>query len=424
MQMSLEVCSECEYQSLDQALAYAEEDNVVNNSYDIILYDSGTYSISRNYNMIASIYIVGNSDIGNYVFNGNNHTINTMNNFGFDSQYSNLSIKNITFNIQDFHDSWEGEYFLYLFGQQVTIDGLSIVNKDRISYDTSNWLAAAKIESSSLTITNTTISNFMIGFWLEGRAEYINESQRVEDGFYNHSIHSHDDVIQWSGSPSLGKLASAEIDSCDLYDNVLSVYSEYTDLEVSNTRLSSIEAYSSYIVLEDSNDYGDVVIKKVDYDSDDSNFWRNIVRGSLDHQYIYLVDDFIEGESSSNYIVRVKKSESMNISTHKEANLLDYFIHIDRNEMNLYRFSVSDESVAKIENGKVVFLKAGEVDVIATDSSGNVSYTVHFRLDDPNASVKPSVNPKTVNSILFISLILLMLVIPLVVSIKSQKSSS
>ena len=108
------------------------------------------------------------------------------------------------------------------------------------------------------------------------------------------------------------------------------------------------------------------------------------------------------------HIVSTRDSETMNIATQKEASLLDYFVHIDSDEVDEYRFTVSDSSIAKIENGKVVFLKEGEVDVIATNGNGDISYTVHFKLDNP----KTSTNPKTINSLhIMFGVFVLMLIV-------------
>ena len=399
----LYVCSDCDFQNLDQALSYVEEDDNAND-YFIYLSDSGTYSISRNYSLTSSVSIVANSYDGDFIINGNNYTIDTVNSFDFIFDAFNVTIKDLNFNIPELYNSLNKTSVLYIRGTQVIVNHISLMNKDSSSHDMENYgFAGLEIFASSIKVIDTSISNFSMGVVLYGSIPNT-APKRMIDGFYDNPM----SVIR--SAPDRSELFPAEIDSCDFYDNAFSIYAYAVDLEVANTNLSSIEGCNSYIFLEDSNEYGNAIIKKVGYDyhSADPNVFVDMINDSFSHQFLYLVEDYEDGESTTSYIVSTRDSETMNIATQKEASLLDYFVHIDSDEVDEYRFTVSDSSIAKIENGKVVFLKEGEVDVIATNGNGDISYTVHFKLDNP----KTSTNPKTINSLhIMFGVFVLMLIV-------------
>ena len=290
----LYVCSDCDFQNLDQALSYVEEDDNAND-YFIYLSDSGTYSISRNYSLTSSVSIVANSYDGDFIINGNNYTIDTVNSFDFIFDAFNVTIKDLNFNIPELYNSLNKTSVLYIRGTQVIVNHISLMNKDSSSHDMENYgFAGLEIFASSIKVIDTSISNFSMGVVLYGSIPNT-APKRMIDGFYDNPM----SVIR--SAPDRSELFPAEIDSCDFYDNAFSIYAYAVDLEVANTNLSSIEGCNSYIFLEDSNEYGNAIIKKVGYDyhSADPNVFVDMINDSFSHQFLYLVEDYEDGESTT-----------------------------------------------------------------------------------------------------------------------------
>ena len=423
--VNLEVCSsDCQYQTLDQALSDIERYGEDGDSpVSIILVESGSYSISRDYQLDARVHIEVDSS-GRYTIDGNNHTIYTTRFLRFSVDY--LTLKNI--NIDYESNSQDPISIATAFiSNKAVIDNVHIVHNGRITLNRSS--VGMFMLTPSIDISNSDVSNFAMGVVSYLDVSMTNFTMRILDDSISNIFNN--DIIGDSPISVMPFLfiPSIEIDSCDLSENVFSLQGLFNG-NVSNSKISS--AYllggsvdsgivGSNMVFHDNNDYGDAKIVKMKAPSfsgpgENQSFLQEVMQKTLNKEAFYFITDDV-----STIDISVKKNKDINIENTKKLSILDYFVDIDAVNIRDYAFTVSDPSIAKVENGEVIFLKSGEVDVIAINRSTNEKYTMHFRLEVP---VKPSVNPKTVNSILFISFILLLLLIPLFVSIKSQKSSS
>ena len=100
------------------------------------------------------------------------------------------------------------------------------------------------------------------------------------------------------------------------------------------------------------------------------------------------------------------KQNTFNIENTDKIDFLSYFVDSEDANINDYTFQVSDENIAVVENGKVVFLQAGDVDVSATNKYTGDVYTIHLRLEKPAITI----NPKTINSIYTLFVIVLFMI--------------
>ena len=151
------------------------------------------------------------------------------------------------------------------------------------------------------------------------------------------------------------------------------------------------------MVLEEDNDYGEgkISLFQYDYETFSERDESLIYDYSLAHKYLYLIKD-----ETSVIDVRAKKEKTMDPEKLKEVELLDYFVDLDEVSIQSYDFTVSDSSIAKVDSGKVYFLKKGNVTVTATNPVTKETYTVIFRMTE---------NPKTFNSFLFFSIIFMII---------------
>ena len=340
--------------------------------------------------------------------------------------FSNLNLQNTSFIFQENNDIMSDVEtpfdlsYLMINSKDASLENISIKYDGTISLEETNGasISGLYINSYNTSITNSSISRFPVGIY-NYSGVISNVMRRIQDPIgnkpspYVYELDRIEDVLY---------IPNVTIDSCDLADNVLSISGVF-NAAISNSRVSSAYASSArvveydesngsakntYMKFEDSNDYGNYKIKRIniaDFPNSEEglNQLMDISEDLYNHSYLV----FMNGQASTIDLF-VKKKDTINIQNLKKTNLLDYFVNIDEINIRSFTFTVSDPSIAVVEDGEVVFLKAGEVDVVATNQNTGEVYTVHFKLENP----KTSSNPKTINSLyIMFGLLILMFVI-------------
>ena len=428
------VCSSqygnCMYTDINDALSDIEDGVFSDVMDDLDLFLApGQYTLTKDYEFNADFYInyysnqyedVEYYDPFDYSIDGDNHTLKLYSYIDFYGD--SISISNLNFK----HLSNSPITLVEFYSNSFELENVTISSRYNNDFTKNN--NGIYSEAHEATLNNVTIDNFSTGIYFYYYFEHSESSlHRIDDDSLE-LFHSHmkKNNIRISSSPADAFIPSISIDSCDLSNNLLSL-NGYMNGTVSNTKLSNVFLdgfYSSgnparnigeaYLKFEGNNDYGDKKIRLI-----------NSVEDNPYYHHIYIQDmirnagnDFLYFVSSpgANIDLFVDSKESYNIVKTEEVLLTDCFIHIDKDDYSLFTFSVSDPSVAVLENGKVVFLKAGEVDVTAINNRTNEVYTVHFSLTNP-------VNPKTINS-LYIMFVVLLFMISSIYAVRLRKRNN
>ena len=416
----IDVCSSCDYHNLDEVFSAIQDGYFSDDYVNVYLIDSsGSYSFNHDYRFQLFVSIMQDAPIdgNNITIDGRGHTITSNEGVNIMSYDVPLIVKNMT--VQCSNLDYEFALGLSSYYSKVEADNIKIINSGSLSIDFMNLGLFAYTDDFKLS--NSIISNF--AYAMSNTFVFAGDHGKRIDPDLISSYHHGNEVIGTFGDDT--HITSLKIDSSDLYENAISFAGGF-DGDIHDSKVASIllvneDKSDINLFIDSSNDYGDVKIKRVSADTffggsgeseeKSAPSRDDVFNQFLNHDYMFLITD-----RYSNVEIEAKKSNSFNINTTKSVDLLSYFI--DQEDINLddYEFRVSDPSIASIENGQVVFLKSGEVDVTATNKKTKDVYTVHLKLESP-------VNPKTINS-LYIMFVVLLFMISSIYAIRLRKRNN
>ncbi len=419
------ICDQnCEFQTLDEALT--ESQNKVDSEIYIYL-QTGNYTISKDYNIDSILYLRSNDkqNLNSVTIDGNGHTITTQYGMMFD-YFNELYLKNINFILnqnQNIQSSPTGLLFLNIVESFSYENGTltnNSENTDINSYGIYNEIlheTPSVLDTCTMRMNNIIVNNFSFG---------IANKQSVFDSIEELRI----DI---DGASSTTELQADKVQTCtDRYTNPTNLTITNSDLSkntisitglwmgtIDNTKLNSIELYdgaisnctginpqnTSHLILKDTNNYGTGQIQK--YFIDDIENRTAVYNNSQNGKNLYLITD-----DTSIIELRMKKEEEKIQKEYKDTPLEEVFANIDSTELENCDFTVSDSTIAKVENGKLIFLKAGDVEITATNRVTNDTYTISYKLKEDSIIT----NPKTGRYImLFITIIIAVSIIGIIV---------
>ena len=379
-------------------MRYIENSTDEVDSYTIKLKDAtySNYVINRDHTLTKPIFITKDNTKDSVSIDAHNHTINTNTYFVFDDMGNNFELDNIHF---DFNVASPQEADLLVSGHTVTFNHVHIRNMHALS-ETSYYSGLLLEDVSVFNFTNSSITNY-------------------DTALFNYNS-------LWYYYPELLNSTSADaatvltVDSCDLDNNGFSIMGTFTG-NVVNTSLSSImtgaDATGSTVLnVNDTNDIQDRFVRTVDmvnthFSNEQAylSYIDDVLAQSHAGRYLYVITD-------NHYLVNINVSKALNVDLLKEGKLdfLSYFS--DQVDISDFTFTVSDDEVARVENGKVIFLKVGDVDITAVNPHTNEVYTIHFVTEH-------AINPKTQSSMLILLAILFLVISSLVILYKRKAST-
>ena len=398
------VCSktvgDCDYQTLDQALTYLESFHYYDdNIYPPLVYlKDSTTQILTNHTLDVPVAIYGYNYDNDISIDGTGSTIST--NYGFYFDADDVSITNLNvvllntnyFSYSDFNAVFDFDV------NSFSLDNFHLKNEGKdysCITDISRSLVGVSIETSApaqreiherlsfydASITNSSITNFDIAV------------DTYREGFYKRiaDVNQSMESITEDGDREDDFGLVLTVDKCDFYDNFLSFYLYHTSSFISNSKLSSIVGRDSNVKLLDGNSFGEAKVIKVHSYTDQETMYS-------DEYYNSLMDDLVQicamtknkknvyiMGSDNNYTtsvveIHLEKTKEVDSATN-QLSMLDQFINTKEVDTSTFVYSSSDESVAKIENGKVVFLKNQDVDITAVSRETYETYVLHLKVN-------------------------------------------
>ncbi len=416
---------DCDFTTLDKALTYLERFHFDANKkiYSIDLDDNQVQTLTNHTLDVPVVVTVGlEKNAVSYedspvlaptiTIDGGNSTFKTSYGIFFESIEAYISNWNIVYNSSSF-DRYIG-FAVGINSNRLDLDNVHIKNLsgshmcDEPLSDNSRetiGLFAFSVKSSSMgefSFTNSSISGFDIGLTLSGiKGTPIQELQPPNQAEYYHRniLQRLDDVgslfeesILDDGYPSYDGSQMITIDKSDLYDNLLSFGISpisKTYMMISNSKLTSFLALGSTIKFLEGNSFGDSKLMNMslpdfsqieDADAERQKFVNYFCQNVKDKKKAIILK-YNDTEKYPTVIeINLEKTEHVN-DTGTKISVLDRFIDTTSTDISLFEYKVSDDSVAKMENGNVVLLKNQDVDVVARNRSTNEVYTLHLRMN-------------------------------------------
>ncbi len=409
---------DCDFTTLDKALSYLEQlhfrDMESNKKFYVIVLFDEQEQVLTNHTLDVPIFIVGDSinkggenfEPSRVIIDGKNSTIH----FNYVLRFigSSVSISNLNYvyhaNIQseyedlaidvraqesDFNNvhitNTNGEHFCETMFSQPPFYGISFGPLGPLGP-----IGSSRSYVSEYNFLNSSISGFDLGIvYYSGYNDRVTDSGM--DTAYRYSIP--DVGLASDGVPMFNDKISAmiNIDQSDLYDNLLSFYfiSSNSYMTISNSKLTSFLALGSTVKFLEGNSFGDSKLMNVslpdlsqiaDADAERQKFVNYFCQNVKDKKKAIILK-YNDTEKYPTVIeINLEKTEHVN-DTGTKISVLDRFIDTTSTDISLFEYKVSDDSVAKMENGNVVLLKNQDVDVVARNRSTNEVYTLHLRMN-------------------------------------------
>ena len=399
---------ECNYHSLDQAFSYIEtlhyntnDDNTV-----VVYLEKNDEQVISNHTFDIPVVVVSEyglpvteasaRSINSIVINGEDSTLNTNYPIRFSAEEVYLQNWNIIY-----HDKRKS------YPNEAILSGVVNINTAKAYFDQFHLTNSGKsysctsIQSNPLVGISFNNSDYLPGPLVRGSDNdyYLTRSFMLDFTFQNSSV-SYFDIGIVNYPFGVDAIASYEkrqvqgriqtnsifsIQNADLYDNFLSfdLYSTY--VMIANSKLTSLFSSNSVVKFLEGNSFGDskVIRENVMYygEEDYRVFILKVCSLSKDKKNAYIVSlDDNPTYTTSEIEIRLEKTE--NVSDQKiQIPVLERFINTKEVDTSLFQYTVSDENIAKMENGSVVLLKNEDVDVIATNPSTNETYILHLRMN-------------------------------------------
>ena len=402
---TITVCSkkigDCDYTTLDQALSYMETFHYDDESHvyppTIVLKDNTTQTLT-NHTLDTPVGIESDSTNNIISIDGNGSTISSNYPFYFNApevkiqNFNSVLLKTANFNnydypsffnfyvsrltLDNFHLTYAGEEYSCITDPSRALVGVRIQHH---SYS-GEYRRQFRVSFYDSTITNSSITNFDIAVESVDYSETVN---RISTDNSSESI-PNDGVMG-------GRSTVLTVDNCDFYDNFLSFYFEYMYSLISNSKLSSIVGRDSNVKLLDGNSFGEAKVIKVHSYIDQETMYSEEYYNSLMDDLVQICamtknkkNVYIMG-SDNNYTtsvveIHLEKTKEVDSATN-QLSMLDQFINTNEVDTSTFVYSSSDESVAKIENGKVVLLKNQDVDITAVSRDTYETYVLHLKVN-------------------------------------------
>ena len=360
--LDVSVCDfECDYSSIDEALAAVEDYSVYGDS-------SITWSDGADTNQLEPVNIFVSTWNEQHL---SNHTLKA---------YVNISFSYSAGVIDGAGATITTNKGIILDGRNVDFKNVNIVYNGEYA----RWSDSTDVPDAVLELSggNVRVLDVSIKATKTGRCDDF------PDGLDSYATNfSLENVTIENFGYGVYAQNSLNANHCILDKNVVSVYNYGTGV-LSNSKVGSIITGGEFAI-EDNNDLGDMKVRFVNDDDVDS---------ISDEEYCNMLNTKSIFVGSDNPYVSVSMKKSIEVSLNDKQsidNMLNMFKENSINS-NSFIFTSSDEGIATIKNNVINLLVPGDVSIAAVNEDTRETYTLNIKV------TKPLVNPLTSrNSIYF-----------------------